>query len=176
MLDLACGGGDVTIGIARRARQSGLRVQVDGCDISPLAIQFARERLRAESLKGMHFFTLDVLRDPLPEGYDVVMASLFLHHLDNEQAVEMLRRMAEAARRMALVHDLRRTSAGYVLAWVGCRIAARCRVNHLDGPLSVRASFREAEIERLAADAGWHGAQFVRCWPQRFLLSWQKGE
>src|SRR5258708_4945505 len=42
ILDVACGGGDVAIGLAKRAARAGLKVQVDGCDINPVAVEHAR--------------------------------------------------------------------------------------------------------------------------------------
>ncbi len=42
--------------------------------------------------------------------------SLFLHHLDEEQAEALLGRMGRAAKRMALVNDLVRNAAGFALA------------------------------------------------------------
>ena len=44
VLDLATGGGDVPIDLAKRARRAGLDVRIDGCDISPVAVAFARAR------------------------------------------------------------------------------------------------------------------------------------
>ena len=115
VLDIACGGGDVTVAIARRGQRAGIEMQVDGCDISPVAVRHARQQ--AEQVQpGVGFFELDALSDPLPGDYDVLMCSLFLHHLDEADAVELLRRMSVATRHLLLVNDLRRTRWGYWLA------------------------------------------------------------
>jgi hypothetical protein len=53
----------------------------------------------------VRFFVLDALGDALPTGYDVVSCSLFLHHLDGSDAVDLLRRMGAAAGRLVLVDD-----------------------------------------------------------------------
>jgi len=167
MLDVACGGGDNALALARRAERA---VKIAGCDISPVAVACAR-RAADRAGAAVRFFEHDALRDPLPEGYDVVTCSLFLHHLDEEQAVGLLRRMAAAARRLVLVDDLVRSRAGYVLAWVGCRVLSRSPVVHYDGPVSVAAAFRPDEAAALAARAGLRDVSVVRHWPQRFLLS-----
>lgn len=44
VLDLACGGGDVSLGLARRARRAGMDVQFVGCDLSSTALDVARRR------------------------------------------------------------------------------------------------------------------------------------
>src|SRR5262245_59272912 len=92
VLDLAAGGGDLAIALARRAGRAGLDVRIEGCDISPVAVRFAGQKA-ADAGVSVRFFTLDVLKDPVPVGFDVVMCSLFLHHLDETDAVVLLRRM-----------------------------------------------------------------------------------
>jgi len=41
LLDVACGGGDLAIDLAQRARRRGLVLEVQGCDISDTALQHA---------------------------------------------------------------------------------------------------------------------------------------
>lgn len=173
VLDIASGGGDVPIALAWRAARSRLKVQIDGCDLSPQAVQFARRQADARGVAA-RFFPLDALRDPLPTEYDVVCCSLFLHHLDTEEAITLLRRMAAAARRLVLVNDLIRSRWGYVLARVCCRLLTRSRIVHVDGPLSVAAAFTPDEALGLAARAGLVHATVTRHWPQRFLLTWSR--
>jgi hypothetical protein len=120
-----------------------------------------------------YVFCLDAVRDPLPTDYDVLSCSLFLLHLEQAQAVDLLRRMAAAAWRCVLVHDLRRGLAGFWLAYVGARVLSRCDVLHIDGPRSVRAAFTVAEAAELARRAGLEGTAVTPRWPFRFLLSWR---
>lgn len=174
VLDVACGGGDVAIELSRRASRAGLAVEVAGCDISPQAIEFARQQSQASSDREVQFFLRDALSEGLPAGYDIIMCSLFLHHLEDASAVQLLREMATAARRMVLVSDLRRTAAGYGLAWLGARLLTRSPVVRVDGPLSVAAAFTMEEASQLADRAGIPDAQITRCWPQRFLLTWRR--
>src|SRR5262249_21010236 len=81
ILDVATGAGDVPIRLWEKAHRAGIPVEIAGCDVSPTAIAFARQQA-AESAAGVRFFPLDVLREPLPEAYDIVTCSLFLHHLE----------------------------------------------------------------------------------------------
>lgn len=173
VLDVATGGGDVPIRLWRRARQAGLPIQVDGCDRSSTAVGHATrnaEHRRAD----VRFFPLDALNEPLPSGFDVVVSSLFLHHLTEEQAVELLRRTGEAANRLVLINDLARSRAGYALAYAGTRLLSRSWVAHVDGPRSVEAAFTPAEALALAQRAGLTGATVARRWPCRFLLTWRR--
>src|SRR5947209_2673513 len=44
VLDLATGAGDVPIRLSCRARRMGIRLQIDGCDVSPVAVAEAQHR------------------------------------------------------------------------------------------------------------------------------------
>ena len=174
MLDIACGGGDVILSLARRAQREGLDLRIDGCDISPLALQCARQRARSAGLDEVSFFERDALQQPLPDAYDVISCSLFLHHLCDEDAGRLLEKMGKAARHLVLVNDLRRSAAAYGMAWLGCRLLTRSPVVHVDGPRSVAAAFTMGEMKALAAASGLAGAAVRRCWPQRMLLVWKR--
>jgi 2-polyprenyl-3-methyl-5-hydroxy-6-metoxy-1,4-benzoquinol methylase len=173
LLDVATGAGDVPVRLWLGARRAGIALDVAGCDRSPCAVEHARQRARDEGA-DVPFFIWDALTGPLPEGYDVVASSLFLHHLDEEQAVELLGRMKRAARRLLLVNDLERSLPGLVLAYVATRVLSASPVVHTDGPLSVRAAFTRREALKLAGRAGLAAATVERRWPFRFLLTWKR--
>jgi SAM-dependent methyltransferase len=175
VLDLASGGGDVAIALARWAARLACDLRMEGCDLSPEAVRFAQKQARRRRAP-IRFFQLDALRDPLPDGYDIVMCSLFLHHLAEPDAVGLLRKMAAAAGSLVLVDDLIRSRRGYGLAWLGCRILSGSPVVHHDGPVSVSAAFTVSEARALAERAGLRGAVVTRHWPERFLLAWSRPE
>jgi 2-polyprenyl-3-methyl-5-hydroxy-6-metoxy-1,4-benzoquinol methylase len=173
LLDIATGGGDVPLRLWRKARHAGMSLEVAGCDRSSTAVAHA-QRTAGTRGANVHFFTWDALKGPLPEGYDVLTCSLFLHHLEEEQAVDLLARMAAAARHLVLINDLRRSTAGWLLAYLGTRVLSRSPVVHRDGPISVAAAFTLAEMRRLAETAGLTGGVVTRRWPCRFLFSWAR--
>ncbi|HUY36056.1 MAG TPA: methyltransferase domain-containing protein [Pirellulales bacterium] len=173
VLDVACGAGDVAIGVWRRACRAGFDVTVEGCDLNPISVAHARRRADQAGAK-VRFFEVDALAAPLPGGYDVVTCSLFLHHLDEARASELLRRMAAAARRLVLVNDLERSRRGWLLALAASRAMTRSSMVHHDAPRSVEGAFTAGEALALAERAGLSGAHIQRRWPCRFLLSWQK--
>jgi 2-polyprenyl-3-methyl-5-hydroxy-6-metoxy-1,4-benzoquinol methylase len=153
LLDIACGGGDVPIGVAIGLQRRGIGVDLTLLDRSATAVLMALPPIRA----------------------DVVTNSLFLHHLrDPEEVLLLLRRMSEMADRMVVISDLVRTRTGLVGAWVACRLLSRSRIVHHDGPASVRAAWTAEEMEQLARRAGLTGARIISCAPWRMLLIWEK--
>jgi 2-polyprenyl-3-methyl-5-hydroxy-6-metoxy-1,4-benzoquinol methylase len=169
VLDIASGGGDVPIRLWQRTQRAGLAMAFECCDISATAMVTATRNAERAGAK-LDFFTHDVLALPLPEKYDAVTCSLFLHHLEEAEAVRVLERMRQAARHLVLVNDLDRSAIGYALAWAGTRILSRSPIVHYDGPVSVRAAFTPKEARRLAERAGWANTAIGRRWPFRFLM------
>ncbi|MBX9624848.1 MAG: methyltransferase domain-containing protein [Gemmataceae bacterium] len=167
VLDVATGSGDVPRAIELRALKAGLEVEAVGCDASPTAVA-------AATAAGVTAFVHDALRDPLPDGYDVVTCSLFLHHLADDDAVTLLRRMKEAAGSLVLVNDLSRSRFGYLGVWLACHLLTRSPVVRFDGPASVRSAYTPAEALALAGRAGLAGATVESRFPCRFLLQWRR--
>jgi 2-polyprenyl-3-methyl-5-hydroxy-6-metoxy-1,4-benzoquinol methylase len=179
VLDLATGGGDIPLGLWRRARRSGLQLELTGLDISERAVAFARER--AERLgAAVRFDRGDALAGDgmeLAKGdFDAIICSLFLHHLATRDALQLLRRLARSSSSLLLVNDLRRSRMNYVLVTAAARLVTRSDVVHTDGPLSVRAAFSRRELKQLAAEAGWHGARLRWSGPCRMMLQWSRVE
>ena len=174
ILDIGTGAGDVLIGLWKYARRFRLQLELRGTDISERAIRYATESCTAVGA-DITYSRLDALEDPLPEGYDVTITSLFLHHLSEEDARRLLVKMATATQHLVLVNDLRRCHAGLFLANTAGRLLTRSRVVHADGPRSVRAAFSPVEMRELADRAGLRPAFVTRHWPCRMLCEWQKG-
>jgi 2-polyprenyl-3-methyl-5-hydroxy-6-metoxy-1,4-benzoquinol methylase len=173
VLDVATGGGDIPLRLWKKARRAGVSLQLEGCDVSPVAV--AHAQAAADALGAdVRFFVHDVLAGVVPSGYDAITCSLFLHHLDDITACEFLRRMASAAGQVVLVNDLSRGLAGLILAHVATRVLTRSDVVHVDGPRSVEAAFTPGEARELAARAGLNGAVVARRWPFRWLLTWRR--
>ncbi|MEK6258033.1 MAG: methyltransferase domain-containing protein [Planctomycetota bacterium] len=173
VLDVATGAGDLPLRLWRKARRANLQLDLHGVDISPQALDFARQRAEAEGAE-IEFSQLDVLNGELPRGYDVVISSLFFHHLDNRRVAALLRGMADAANHLVLVSDLRRNVGGWLLAHAAARLFTASDVVHTDAPLSVKAALTMHEMRDMAAGIGLKGVTVQRRWPYRFLLAWRR--
>lgn len=173
ILDVATGAGDIPLGLWRKAQRANLRIDLQAVDISPQAIAFARERADRAGAK-ITFHQLDVLNGELPQEFDVVISSLFFHHLEEAQIVSLLRSMANATRHLVLVNDLRRNAMGLMLAYAASRLFTRSDVVHTDAPLSVKAAMTMQELHELATAAGLEGSLVQPRWPCRMLLTWRR--
>lgn len=171
VLDLATGSGDIPLGLWSKARRKGIDLQILGCDVSDCAVEAARAQ-NIQQGAAVRFEQRDVLADPPTVQYDAVICSLFLHHLEEDQAVQLLRIMSTAARHLLLVNDLERSVTGFLLVKLATRLLSRSPVVWIDGPRSVEGAFSLAEARKLANLAGLESAVVERRHPCRFLLSW----
>jgi 2-polyprenyl-3-methyl-5-hydroxy-6-metoxy-1,4-benzoquinol methylase len=175
VLDVAAGSGDLITSLARST--SGYPVRFTGCDISETACRHMRsgfESLGEAFSDRLTSVRLDGLSDPLPQGYDIVMCHLFLHHLSEPDIVHLLSTMRDAARRAVIVTDLRRSRRGYALALLASRLLTRSHVVHTDALLSVRGALTNAELRDLAIRSGYGEPCIQNVWPQRMLLTWKR--
>lgn len=173
ILDVATGGGDIPRALWRKGKRAGLKLEILGIDVSERALEFATRQC-GECGADVRFEQRDILRDGLPAAYDVIVSSLFLHHLKNDHALEFLTAAARTANHLVLINDLRRGRYGLTLSYFAGRILSSSPVVRVDALRSVRAAFTMDEALDLAKAAGMQEATVSRRWPARYLLSWER--
>ncbi len=173
MLDVACGGGDVPIGVAIMAQRAGVEIDLTLLDRSATALENAAAAAEGAGV-ACQCIQADLLTQHQELSFDVVTCSLFLHHIPEPvQVIEFLKKLRAMARRQVVISDLRRSRSGFVVAWIGTRLLSRSPVVHYDGPISVRAAWTMRELADFAARAQMNGARIHDCWPWRMLLVWE---
>jgi ubiquinone/menaquinone biosynthesis C-methylase UbiE len=156
MLDVAAGACDVSEALIRKRP----------CRIVTLDINVRGLKLAERSWPVVG----DAFDLPFPDGtFDVVMASLFFHHLSNESCVRVLAQMWRIAKRRVLVNDLHRHAIAYFSIRVLTALFSRSRMVRHDGPLSVRRAFQPQELLDIARRAGVP-ARVHRSFPYRLVL------
>src|SRR5581483_7685549 len=106
----------------------------------------------------------------LPQSFDYVLCSLFIHHFTDRDAIFLLRAFYTVARRALLVCDLERHVIPYCFLPATKLLFHWQRITLHDGPTSVRASFRSGELLHLLQHAGIEGAE-VRVHRPAFRIS-----
>ena len=159
VLDVGYGDGDMLRRIARWGSRAGVGLALSGIDLNPGSAPAARAR--TPGWMAIDYRTGDVFDQPAG-AFDVIVSSLFTHHLTDPQIVQFLQWMEHSASRGWFVNDLHR----HILARDGFSLlSAAARFHPIvqsDGRLSVERSFRRADWVRLLARAGvpgqitWH--------------------
>jgi ubiquinone/menaquinone biosynthesis C-methylase UbiE len=144
VLDVGCGSADLP---ALLLESFGGRLLAVGVDIKLLHLQ--------QAPPGVVRVVADVRRLPFPpRTFDVVTASLFLHHFDGPEVAQTLRALYALARRALVVNDLERSLVPYAFARLVFPWVFRSKVSVNDGLLSIRRAFTREELRAAFEEAG----------------------
>jgi len=150
IVDIGSGGGDMLHCVEHWAKRRGVEVALTGIDLNPYAARAAKEFTPNEY--AVQWITGDAFA--YIEPVDVVLSSLFTHHLEEEEIVRFLAWSEAVARRGWFVNDLVREATPYRLFGLVAKAMRWHRFVQHDGPVSFRRSFREDDWERMVAAAG----------------------
>jgi hypothetical protein len=172
IVDFATGSADVPRAILHWAGSRGFDVRVVGFDLHPATAGIAKKSANDPRLS---IVCASAVATPFATGsFDYALTSMFLHHLDDDDVVRVLREMGRVARRGIIASDLLRERRAY--AWISLfTLAAGPMVKH-DARVSVAQSFRRDEVLRLRDRAGIGFAQFHRHFGHRFVLAGEREE
>lgn len=156
VLDVGTGGADIPAQLLADARRRGVRLEVTATDSRQEVLSAARlVRPALATMPGLVLAVADGRGLPYPDAsFDVGHASLVLHHLDEADAVALLRELRRVSRRGIVVNDLARGRLAWLGAWLATHTLAASRYTRHDGPLSVRRAWTRAEMVDLLGRAG----------------------
>jgi len=161
ILDVGTGDADVPRAIAQWGRRTGVAVDIEAIDHHEQIVRLARQA--SVSYPEIHIRQGDAMALPYPErSFNIVLASLFLHHMEGEAQVHLLRELYRVTDQVVLVNDLRRGYWPFLVTWATLHLVSRSRLVHHDGPLSVRRGFLPGELLTLAHRADWERACVLR--------------
>jgi 2-polyprenyl-3-methyl-5-hydroxy-6-metoxy-1,4-benzoquinol methylase len=143
IVDVGCGGGDMLREIERMAAQEGFSVRLTGIDLNPHAARAAREMTPSSS--SIQWITGDAFHYEPAVPIDVVICSLFTHHLPDSEIVSFLQWMEQVSRRGWFVNDLHRERLPYFGFMLLAKAMRWHRFVQHDGPISFRRAFRHAD-------------------------------
>lgn len=169
VLEVGCGGGDVLLRLARRARARGIRLSLSGVDADGRAVETARRALEEFPEAQVRRASLAELDGA--EAADFVFCNHVLHHMPPLEVPAALAALRRAAKRRLLVNDLERSRTAYLLFSGLARVAFRGSFVVDDGLLSIRKGFRVPELVAACARAGFPRASRVfTSFPWRIVI------
>lgn len=159
LLDVGCGSADLPDLLVRGFAEPLLAV---GVDLKRLHL------LQAPA--SVHRVVADARRLPFaPDSFDVVTASLFLHHFDGCEVAAVLRGLYALARRGLVVNDLRRARVPHLFGRAVFPFVFRSRVSVNDGLISIRRAFTLVELREAFREAGIPRVVLRRRFPYRLV-------
>jgi len=162
VLDVGAGSGGLLDQVRRRILNK---------TIFSVGLELSSEATSLISERGLTAVQGDALKLPFTDGaFDFVFCSLFLHHLDDEQAAALIGEMARVAGQRIFVIDLDRQPIPYYLFKYVAGIALQPFTTE-DGSLSILRSFTGPELEELAKKVGLENVEVRKSRANRLVLS-----
>jgi SAM-dependent methyltransferase len=166
ILDIGFGYGDTLRAISRWAKAKNIKVDLVGVDLNPQAREHAQKATSADA--NIRYITADIFKMPSVAptaeektsapvsdgGFDIVVNSLFMHHLRDHEIVRVLRWMTENSRLGWVINDLHRHPIAYHFIKHATKLTGFNRLICNDAPLSVARSFRRSDWRGYLAEAG----------------------
>ncbi|HVB89440.1 MAG TPA: methyltransferase domain-containing protein [Beijerinckiaceae bacterium] len=152
VLDVGSGYGDMLRKIDRWAMRRGVPASLVGVDLNPWSARAAREATPPG--RPIEWITANVFEYRPTAPIDVIVSSLFAHHLDDADVVRFVAWMNSNAQIGWFVNDLHR----HPIAYHAFRATSRALnfhhfVQH-DGPVSILRAFAVSDWRRSLGAAG----------------------
>jgi hypothetical protein len=169
IVDVGSGSGDMLRKIDKWAARRRLKVDLVGVDLNPWSASTA-EGLN-ETGRPIRFITTSVFDYWPANPIDIVISSLFTHHLDDFSVIEFIAWMEAKARIGWFVNDLHRRR----LPFHFFRLLSRAlRFHHFvqhDGPVSIARAFSADDWNGFLNNANATMAEVHRCFPYRLCVT-----
>lgn len=175
VLDVASGGGDMLRQIAKKwPNRAATEMGWDlvGVDLNPWSKKSAETRPMSSAIS---YKTANVFEFEPDQPIDIVISSLFTHHLTDKQIVEFVRWMHRRAHKGWFINDLHRHPIPYYFIKGATALFSRNRLIRNDAAVSVARAFTVADWQRLIKEAGLDGHVRVQWFfPFRICVSCNK--
>jgi SAM-dependent methyltransferase len=143
--DVACGGGDNLIAMAKYARKHNLKIEFIGIDIKQDCINYAINNCKY--YPEIRFIVSDYAL--VNEKFDIISAALFTHHLNENQLIQYLKWAKNHANIGIFNNDLERN---FIARWsikILTFLFSKSYLVKNDAPLSVARGFKKKEWKNL---------------------------
>lgn len=171
IVDIGFGAGDMLQYLLKYAGELPCPIRLTGIDLLPEAVEYAQKTHPQLGAK-VNFEVCDY-RDWFAKGNkaDLVIASLFCHHLSNEEVTGFFENIRLHASIGGVINDLARSPIAYYGIKIPTWLFSRSRFTKNDAPLSVLRGFTRKELKLLLQNAGIKNYSLEWKWAFRYLIS-----
>ncbi|WP_042479979.1 methyltransferase domain-containing protein [Solitalea canadensis] len=169
ILDIGSGGGDTLKAVAIWGREQNQKLKLIGVDLKNDCIEFAKEN--CIDFPEISFIQSDYRTIEHSDlKIDIIISSLFCHHLTNDEIVVFLRWMHKNSRTGFIINDLQRHPIAYQSIKLLTTLFSKSYLVKNDAKLSVARGFIKSDWENLIHKAGIKNAYIKWHWAFRHLI------
>ncbi|MGV2829394.1 methyltransferase domain-containing protein [Myxosarcina sp. GI1(2024)] len=153
LLDIGCGGGDVTLKIAEWAAADNLSLDITAIDTDIRAINFVKNLSNPHHVKFQHASTKDLLSSN--RSFDLIISNHLIHHLNPSELKEIMSDVEHLANKLVIFNDVERSDTLYFafsLLSLLTKPFFPSSFIWIDGPRSIRRSYTSSELIAIAGD------------------------
>ena len=147
IVDLGCGGGDTMKLFAKWGKKNNRNLELCGVDANEYIIEYAETNTK--KYKNIAYQTANIFGASFQsQTFDIAHSSLFLHHFQEEEIVELLEQLLSQVKIGIIINDLHRHWISYFFTKYLISRWSKSEMVKYDSILSVARSFTRAELER----------------------------
>lgn len=166
--DFGCGSGEMLKLVYKKLKGYPADLKLHGIDANPHIISYAEKN--CETINAISFKTANIFDASFKqEKYDIIIATLFLHHFTNNQLIEIFRALKKQARIGIVINDLHRHDLAYYSIKFLTGLFSKSAMVKYDAPLSVLRGFTRNELTDILKEAGI--TRFTLRW--KWAFRWQ---
>ncbi|WP_317899795.1 methyltransferase domain-containing protein [Aurantibacillus circumpalustris] len=164
IVDIGSGGGDTLKHIYKWSSENNYQVKLFGVDLKQTCIDY--------SIKNKPNNQINFICDDYRNVYkhtnqvDIIHASLFCHHLSNDQIIELIK-FANANKSVLVINDLERNPLAYYSIKFLTKLFSKSHLVKNDAPLSVLRGFKKNEWKEILLSSGAKNCSVKNKWAFR---------
>jgi hypothetical protein len=167
IVDLGCGNGDMLRQVARFGRKNGYNFQLLGIDANQATIDYANKL--STKFPELTFIKEDVLSEEFKtHKYDIAMCTLFLHHFEDDIALDFVKTLVKNSTIGVLINDLHRHRMAYYLFKL-VTLGIKNKMTQKDGLTSITKAFKRKDFEKFAKEIEFNS---TITWRWAFRFQW----
>lgn len=145
IVDIGCGNGDMLREIAEFGRKNEFNFQLLGLDANQATIDYAKKL--SSNFKEISFKKENVFsKEFRSREFDIGLCTLFLHHFEDDEALELIKHLTNSAKLGLVVNDLHRHRLAYYLFKL-VSLTSKNPMVKSDGLTSIKRAFKRADFE-----------------------------
>ncbi len=166
--DLGCGSGHLMLEMNKVLQRNHCKGAFTGFDANPFIVHYAQQHCSADP--DIRLLCHNVLTDAFPEVYDIVHASLFLHHFTEDELVDLLKKLQPHTSTAIVINDLHRHPLAYYSIQFLTGLFSKSYLVKNDAALSVAKGFKKTEWKTILQRAGYERYTIKWVWAFRHQL------
>jgi len=166
IVDIGSGSGDMLRLVTDKLRKQGQKVEILGMDANDFTVNYARKQ--GIDYPEIKYKTAYVNAETFQDlEYDILLGTLFLHHLKDDDIINVMKIGTQKARLGVIINDLNRSQVAYFLFYLLTLFIPNPMIRE-DGLTSILRGFKKEDLEKYTETLDIAGSSIKWKWAFRY--------